>query len=182
MKSYFVCRSYQDVDIKFSTHGSFHQVCPMSKDWKPSHFHILCGSFSLVSYLIISCFTGLVSSIRIILLMFLLYIWNGNKYLQTLIRLKDRPFNLKGGGGRGYVFLFRSKICVRTTQELEYHFFVGRSTNFFPEFNIRLYDKNSESHYFFFPPPKSEYFFQQHWESVYFFKKKNITPPPSLSS
>jgi hypothetical protein len=31
------------------------------------------------------------------------------------------------------------------------------------EFNIRLYDKNSESDYFFFPPPKSEYFFQQHW-------------------
>ena len=42
---------------------------------------------------------------------------------------------------------------------------------FFSEFNIRLYDKNSESDYFFFPPPKSEYFFQQHWESEYFFKK-----------
>jgi hypothetical protein len=40
---------------------------------------------------------------------------------------------------------------------------------FFPEFNIRLYDKNSESDYFFFPPPKSEYFFQQHWKSEYFF-------------
>jgi hypothetical protein len=38
---------------------------------------------------------------------------------------------------------------------------------FFPEFNIRLYDKNSESDYLFFPPPKSEYFFQQHWESEY---------------
>ena len=32
---------------------------------------------------------------------------------------------------------------------------------FFPEFNIRFYDKNSESDYFFFPPPKSEYSFQQ---------------------
>jgi hypothetical protein len=40
---------------------------------------------------------------------------------------------------------------------------------FFPEFIIRLYDKNSESDYFFFPPSKSEYFFQQHWESEYFF-------------
>ena len=30
---------------------------------------------------------------------------------------------------------------------------------FFPEFNIRLYDKNSESDFFFFAPPKSEYFF-----------------------
>jgi hypothetical protein len=51
--------------------------------------------------------------------------------------VRERPFNLKGGG--------------------------------FPEFNIRLYDKNSESDYLFFPPPKSEYFFQQHWESEYFF-------------
>jgi len=40
----------------------------------------------------------------------------------------------------------------------------------FPEFNIRLYDKNSESDYFFFPPPKSEYFVQQHWESEYFLR------------
>ena len=54
--------------------------------------------------------------------------------------------------GGGYGFLFRS--------ELEYFFS--------PEFNIRLYDKNSESD-FFFPPPKSEYFFQQHLESDYFF-------------
>jgi hypothetical protein len=45
-----------------------------------------------------------------------------------------------------------------------------KARNFFPEFNIRLYDKFSESDYFFFPPPKSEYFFQQHWESEYFFR------------
>ena len=49
-------------------------------------------------------------------------------------------------------------------------FFVVRSANFFPEFNIRLYDKNSESDYYFFPPSKSESFFQQHWESEYFFR------------
>jgi len=54
---------------------------------------------------------------------------------------------------------------------LEYFFFLSLQVrNFFPEFNIRLYDKNSESDYF--PPPKSEYFFQQHWESEYFFRKK----------
>jgi hypothetical protein len=52
------------------------------------------------------------------------------------------------------VFLFRSEFFFPTTRELEYLFFVT-------EFNIRLYDKNSESDYFFFPPPKSEYFFQQ---------------------
>jgi hypothetical protein len=49
-------------------------------------------------------------------------------------------------------------------------FFLSRKARiFFPENNIRLYDKNSESDYFVFPPPKSEYFFQQHWESEYFF-------------
>jgi hypothetical protein len=58
-------------------------------------------------------------------------------------------------------------------QELEYLFFLSRKVRiFFPEFNIRLYDKNSESVYFIFPPPKSEYFFQQLWESEYFFRKK----------
>jgi hypothetical protein len=72
---------------------------------------------------------------------------------------RDRLFNLQGVA---YVFLFRSEFLFRTTRELKY---------FFPEFNIGLYDKNSESD-FFFPPPKSKYFFQQHWESEYFFRKK----------
>ena len=82
--------------------------------------------------------------------------------------MRDRPFNLKGGGG-----LFRSEIFFQTTQELEYLFFLSRKAQiFFPQFNIRLYDKNSESDFFFFPPPKSEYFFQQHWELEYFFRKK----------
>ena len=41
-----------------------------------------------------------------------------------------------------YGFLFRSEIFFRTTQELEHLIF-------FPELNIRLHDKNSESYYFF---------------------------------
>jgi hypothetical protein len=81
--------------------------------------------------------------------------------------------------GGGYGFLFRSEIFFRTTQELELFFFWSREAQiFFQEFNIRLYDKNSESD-FCFSPPKSEYFFQQHWESEYFFRKKNIPPPSS---
>ena len=45
--------------------------------------------------------------------------------------LRDRPFNLKGGGG-GYGFLFRSYFFFRTTQELEYLFFFCRAKrNFF---------------------------------------------------
>jgi hypothetical protein len=86
---------------------------------------------------------------------------------------------LKGGG---YGFLFRSEFFFRTTQELEYLFYLSREAQFFfPEFNIRLYDKNSESDNFFFPPPKSEYFFQQHWESEYFILEKNHTPPFKLN-
>jgi hypothetical protein len=77
------------------------------------------------------------------------------------------------------VFCFVQKFFFGQ-HELEYLFFCRAKRNFFPpEFNIRLYDKNSESHYFFFPLPKSEYFFQQLWESEYFFKKKTITPPGS---
>ena len=70
----------------------------------------------------------------------------------------------------GYGFFLRSEFFFRTTQEVEYLFFLSRKAQiFFPEFNIRLYDKNSESDYFFFPPPKSEYFSQQQWGSEYFF-------------
>ena len=70
------------------------------------------------------------------------------------------------------VFCFVQKYFFGQ-HKLEYLlYFVAQSAKFFPEFNIRLYDKNSESDYFFFPPPKSEYFFQQHWESEYFFRKK----------
>jgi hypothetical protein len=43
--------------------------------------------------------------------------------------------------GGGYGFLYRSETRVRI-------FFKARI--FFPEFNIRLYDKNSESVYFIF--------------------------------
>ena len=85
---------------------------------------------------------------------------------------------MKGGS---YGFLFRSEIFFRTTQELEYLFFLSRQARFFfPEFNIRLYYKNSNQ-FIFFPPPNSEYFFQQHWESEYFFRKKTHNPPFKLN-
>jgi len=95
--------------------------------------------------------------------------------IMASIIIRDRPFNLQGGGGYGFFFV--QNFFFRTTQELEYFIFLSRKAgNFFPEFNIRLYDKNSESDYLFFPPPKSEYFFQQHWESEYFFRKKPYPP------
>jgi hypothetical protein len=60
-------------------------------------------------------------------------------------------------------------------------FFFGQheswNINFFPEFNIRLYDKNCESDFFFFLHQNQNIFFQQHWESEYFFLEKTITRP-----
>jgi hypothetical protein len=47
-----------------------------------------------------------------------------------MYNFRGRPFNLKGGGGYG--FLFWSEIFFRTTQELEYLFFLSRKArNFF---------------------------------------------------
>jgi hypothetical protein len=74
-------------------------------------------------------------------------------------------------------FLFVQKLFSVNTR-VRILIFLSRKTRiFFPEYNIRLYDKNSESDYSFFPPPKSEYFFQQHWESEYFFLEKYHKPP-----
>ena len=97
-----------------------------------------------------------------------------NKMMISTLNLtnvvRDRPFNLKGGGVM--VFCFVQKFFLDNTRVRIFIFFSHKAWIFFSKFNIRLYDKNSESDYFFFPPPKSEYFFQQHWESEYFFRKK----------
>ena len=84
---------------------------------------------------------------------------------------KGRPCNLQGGL---WFFVSFRKIFSDNTRVRILFFLSRKARNFFPEFNIRLYDKNSESDYLSFPPPKSEYFFQQHWESEYFFRKNPL--------
>jgi hypothetical protein len=92
--------------------------------------------------------------------------------------VKDRPFDLKGGGGGGYGFLFRSEIFFRTTHELEYFFFLSRKAQiFFPEFNIRLCDKSSESDYFFFLYQNQNIFFSNIGNQNIVLEK-NHNPPP----
>jgi hypothetical protein len=49
---------------------------------------------------------------------------------------------------------------------------------FFPEFNIRLYDKNSESDYFFFLRQNQNIFFNNIGNQNIFLDK-NHNPPPS---
>ena len=67
--------------------------------------------------------------------------------------------------------MFRTEICFRTTQELEYLFILSRKAQiFFPEFNIMLYDKNSESDYIFFLHQNQNIFLE-----------KNHNPPFKLN-
>ena len=68
----------------------------------------------------------------------------------------------------GYGFLFRSELLFRTTRELEYLFF--------PKFNIRLYDKNSELDYFFFLHQNQNIFFSNIGNQNIFLEK-NYNPP-----
>ena len=49
-----------------------------------------------------------------------------------------------------------------------------------PEYNIRLYDKNSESDYFFFLHQNQNIFFSKIGNQNIFFRKKPYTPPPPI--
>ena len=70
--------------------------------------------------------------------------------------IRDRPFNLKGGL---WFFVSFRNFFSDNTRVRKKNYLSRKARIFFQEYNIRLYDKNSESDYFFFPPPKSEYFF-----------------------
>ena len=70
--------------------------------------------------------------------------WNNgiSENVEVKQGIRDRPFNLKGWGGLWFFVSFR----IFFSDNLEYLFFLSRKARiFFPEFNIRLYEKNSES-------------------------------------
>ena len=86
--------------------------------------------------------------------------------------IRDRPFNLQGGGGGGsggfYGGFFVQKNFSDNTRDRIFVFL-----------NLTLgYMTKTLNQIIFFSPPKSEYFFQQHWQSEYLFRKKNTPPPP----
>ena len=56
--------------------------------------------------------------------------------------------------------------------ESEYFFLSRGGLNFFPEFNIRLYDKNSESDFFFFLHQNQNIFFSNIGNQNIFLEKK----------
>ena len=96
---------------------------------------------------------------------------------QPHIVFRDGPFNLKGG----YGFWFHSEVFFRTTQELEYFFLSRKAQNFVPEFNIRLYDKNSQSDYFLFLHQKQNFFFSIIGNQNIFLEKKHNPSPFKLN-
>ena len=71
-------------------------------------------------------------------------------WVQYDFKIYIAPVRLQRGGGAMVFFSFRKKISDNTRVRIFIFFVAG--------FNIRLYDKNSESDYFFFPQPKSVYF------------------------
>ena len=61
------------------------------------------------------------------------------------LSIRDRPFNLKGGL---WFFVSFKIVYSNNTRVSIFIFLVAQSANCFPEFHIRLYDKNSESYFF----------------------------------
>ena len=75
------------------------------------------------------------------------------------------------------VFRYVQNFFFRTAQELKYLFFLSSEARIFsPEFNIRLYDKHSESDYLFFLHQNQNVLFSNIGNQNIFLEK-NITPP-----
>ena len=77
------------------------------------------------------------------------------------------------------VFCFVQKFFFEQHESQNINLFCrSKREFFFTEFNIRLYDKNSESDYFFFLHQNQNIFFSNIGNQNIFLEKKNITPTP----
>ena len=115
--------------------------------------------------------------------------WRRKYKTVSLLHSRDMPFNatfnnISAISWRSTTFLgidhftwramgfLRSEFFSRTTRELEYLLFLSRKVRiYFPQFNIRLYDKNSESNYFFFLHQNQNIFFNIGNQNIFFRKK-----------
>jgi len=94
---------------------------------------------------------------------------------KKVLFVRERPFNLKG---EVMVFCFVQNFFFGQ-HESRNIFFLSRKTRiFFPEFNIRLYDKNSESDYFFSLHQNQNIFSATLGIRIIFFRKKPYPPSP----
>jgi hypothetical protein len=75
------------------------------------------------------------------------------------------------------VFCFVQKFIFGQHKSKNIYFFSSREAHiFFPEFNIRLYDKNSESDNFLFLHQNQIYISNIGYQNIFLEKKRN--PPP----
>ena len=83
-------------------------------------------------------------------------------------------------GGGGYGFLFRSEFFFSDNTRVRiFFFFLSRKARiFFPDSNIRLYDKNSESYFFFFLHQNQNIFFSNIGNHHIFLEKTHTPLPP----
>ena len=89
--------------------------------------------------------------------------------------IRDRPFILNGG----LWFFVSFRIIYLDNTRVRIFIFLSRKARFFfPEFNIRLYDKNSESDHFFFLHQNQNIFFSNIGNQNIFLEKKHNPPPP----
>ena len=90
--------------------------------------------------------------------------------------IRDRPFNLKGGG---YGFLFRLVLFFRTTQELEYIFFCRTKRKFFLQNSTLVYMTKTLDQIIFFFLHQNQNIFFSNIGNQNIFLEKNHNPPPS---
>ena len=94
--------------------------------------------------------------------------WGGVKNLGFL---RDRPFNLKGGV---MVFCFVQNFFFRTTQELEYLFFLSRKArNFFQNLTLGYMTKTLNQIIFFFLHQNQNIFFSNIGNQNIFLEKNH---------
>ena len=94
------------------------------------------------------------------------------EYRSNCENLREQPFNLKAGGGV-MAFCFVPKFFFRQHKSQNIYFFCRAN---FTEFNIRLYDKNSESDYFLH---QNQNIFFSNIVNQNIFLEKNHNPPSS---
>jgi hypothetical protein len=82
----------------------------------------------------------------------------------------DTRIHRRYSGGGAMEFFPTENFFSDNTRIRIFFFFLSRREFFFLEFNIRLYDKNSEADLFLLPP-ESEYFFSNIGNQNIFFRK-----------
>ena len=92
-------------------------------------------------------------------------------------QLRDRPFNLQGGG---YVFLFRLEFFFSDNTRVRISiFFVAHSANFFSQNSTLGYMTKTLNHILFFSLHQNQnIFFSNIGNQNIFIRKKPYPPPP----